>query len=246
MMHPVNFFGVIMYALVDRRMGDASLSALRECGFEPILMPPAEYLADSVASHTDMLLFIGFGRLFCHAIYYKKNKELIDRIVSLSGLELMLSNEKTGEKYPFDVLFNACLLGKRLICNKKTVSKLILDAACEHGCEIIDVPQGYAKCSICPVGENTIITADKAIAETCKVSGIDVLHISEGHISLPPYDYGFIGGASGLCNNTVYFCGSLDLHPDGERIKKFCTENGAKFVSLSNERLQDVGTIFFI
>ncbi len=245
-MHPVNFFEVFMYALVDRRIGDSSLSALKSSGFEPILMPPAEYLAASVASHTDMLMFIGFGSLFCHVRYYEKNKELIDRIISLSGLELMLSNEKTGDKYPFDVLFNACLLGDGLICNKKTVSKLILDAAQAHGREIIDVPQGYTKCSICPVGENAIITADKAIAKTCKASGIDVLHISEGHIFLPPYDYGFIGGAGGLCGNTVYFCGSVDLHPDGERIKKFCTENGAEFVSLSNERLQDVGTIFFI
>ncbi len=235
-----------MYALVDCRIGDASLSALKHNGFEPILMPHAEYLADGVASHADMLVFIGFGRLFCHARYYKSNKELIDGIISLSNLELTLSEEKTCEKYPFDVLFNACLIGEQLICNTKTVSRLILDTARAEGYAIIDVPQGYTKCSICKVGENAVITSDKAIDAACREKGIEALLIAEGHVSLPPYEYGFIGGASGYCNEKVYFCGSLDSHPDGERIKKFCTQNGAKASCLSDTNLQDIGTIFFI
>lgn len=235
-----------MFAITDCRISAEAIAALEKYGFEPILLPPADYLSDAVASHTDMLIFMGLGRIFCHRRYYEGNSALIDRIVTLSSLELTLSDEPTGEKYPLDVLFNACLVGNRLICNEKTVSKLILDAARCWGCKIINVPQGYTKCSVSVVSDNAIITADKAITAACRGIGIDVLEVSEGHISLPPYDFGFIGGASGVCGDNVYFSGSLDSHPDGERIKEFCEKHHKTAISLTDCELQDVGSLFFI
>ncbi len=235
-----------MLVITDRRIDSSSLSSLENYGFEPILLPPADYLAKAVSAHTDMLVFIGFERLFCHEKYYAKNASVIDRISSLAALDLVLSDEQTGEKYPFDVLFNACVVGNRLICNEKTVSKLILELARENKYEIISVPQGYTKCSVAVVSDNAIITADKTIASACENVGIDVLEISEGHISLPPYSFGFIGGASGVCYDNVYFCGLLDSHHDGERIKKFCEKHHKTAISLTNAELQDVGSLFFI
>lgn len=235
-----------MYVISDQRICEGALSALSLDGFEPILLPPAPYLQSAVASHTDMLIFLGFGRLFCHKDYYESNSALIDRIATLSGLELTLSSEHTGEKYPLDVLFNACLIGNRLICNKKTVSKLILDSAVKQNCEIVNVPQGYTKCSVAVVSDCAIITADRSIAEVCRAVGIDVLTVSEGYISLPPYNFGFIGGASGYQGDKVYFCGSLDSHPDGERIEEFCLKHKKSAISLTEGELQDVGSLFFI
>lgn len=235
-----------MIALIDCRTDSSLLSSLESRGFEPILIPPADYLQVGIASHTDMLIFIGFGRLFCHARYYESNKELIDRIAKKNTLEIVISNEATGSDYPRDVLFNACTVGKKLICNKKTVSQLILDTATEYGYEIVNVPQGYTKCSVCIVSDNAIITADEGIAKACKAAGIDVLHISNGNVSLPPYDFGFIGGASGFCGNNVFFCGSLDKHPDAKRIIDFCGSYGKCVVSLSENPLSDVGTVFFL
>ncbi len=252
-MHPVNLyaenFGGIefyMFVMTDCRTGAKSLSTLKKYGFTPILMPPADYLSEGVASHTDMLLFIGFGKLFCHTRYYEGNKEMIDRLALIAELELSISYEVTGKQYPKDVLFNACIVGNRLICNQKIVSKHILNAARSADFEIINVPQGYTKCSVCIVGDNAIITADNVIARACASYGIEVLQISEGHVSLPPYDHGFIGGASGYHNGKVYFCGSLDTHPDGEKIKFFCACHGAEVVCLSDDKLQDIGTIFFV
>ena len=246
-MHPVNFYSEKkMKALIDCRADSSLLISLIEHGFEPVLIPPAVYLQTGIASHTDMLIFIGFGRLFCHTLYYKSNKELIDSIAGHASLTVTISDEHTAESYPHDVLFNACLVGKRLICNKKTVSKLILCAAIENNYEIIDVHQGYTKCSICIVSDEAIVTADRSIAQACISAGIDVLTVSEGHISLPPYNFGFIGGTSGLYGDTVYFCGSLDKHPDADRIKAFCQTHGKKTIYLSDDCLQDVGSLFFI
>lgn len=235
-----------MFVITDQRIGVDSIAALEKYGFAPILLPPADYLSAPVASHTDMLIFMGFGRIFCHKRYYESNFALIDRIAALSSLELTLSDEPTDKKYPLDVLFNACLVGKMLICNEKTVSKLILEAARAQNYEIIHVPQGYTKCSVTVVSDNAVITADKAIATACRGAKIDVWEVSEGHISLPPYDFGFIGGASGVCGDNVYFSGSLDSHPDGERIKKFCEKHNKTAISLTDDGLQDVGSLFFI
>ncbi len=235
-----------MQVITDSRIDKSSLHSLDRLGFEAILLPKADYLQPSVASHTDMLIFMGFGRLFCHKNYYESNRELIERIANDSRLELTLSNEPTGDKYPLDVLFNVCIVDNHLICNEKTVSRLILETAKKQNYSIINVPQGYTKCSICVVSKNAIITADKAIAATCNMAGIDVLTVSEGHVSLPPYNFGFIGGASGACDDKVYFCGSLDTHPDGEKIKEFCRKHKKIAVSLSDGELQDVGSLFFI
>ena len=235
-----------MIALVDERINSCSLLTLRKMGAELFLMPPADFLQKGVASHPDMLIFIGFGKLICHENYYTANKSLVDAILSKSLLELMLSSEEMGEKYPGDVKFNAVLVGGTLICNEKTVSKLILDVAEDNGCKIINGPQGYTNCSTCIVSENAIITADRPIFEACISHGIDALLITEGHISLPDYDYGFIGGASGSYGDNIYFCGDITKHPDGEDIIEFCKTHGKTVVCLSNRKLFDVGTILFI
>ena len=56
--------------------------------------------------------------------------------------------------------------------------------------------------------------------------GIDVLAVSPAGVRLDGYNCGFIGGATGADKENVYFCGNVDLHPDGERIKAFCEKHG--------------------
>ena len=235
-----------MIILADNRINASALSSLSSIANEIVLMPAADYLQAGVASHPDMLLFIGFERIFCHRRYFEQNGPLLERISALTGYEICISDEPTDEKYPHDVLFNAVLVGKRLICNTKTVSKLILSFAEEYGYETVHVPQGYTKCSVAVVSDNAIITSDKAISSICSSVGIDVLTVTEGHISLPPYDYGFIGGTCGTYGDKIYFCGSIEKHPHVESIKSFCKNHGKTAISLSNDTLQDVGSLLFI
>jgi hypothetical protein len=70
--------------------------------------------------------------------------------------------------------------------------------------------------------------------------------INDGGISLPPHQYGFIGGASGVVGNRVYFFGNLDLHPDAKIIGEAITSEGFIPVSLSDEELSDFGGIIAI
>ena len=117
----------------------------------------------------------------------------------------------------------------------------------EENCyNILNTRQGYSRCCACPVGENALISADRSILSAARSSGIDTLEISVGGVALREFDYGFIGGACGVLDDRIYFAGDIMSHPDGERIVTFCRKRGIEVVSLSDEGLTDVGSIFFL
>jgi hypothetical protein len=70
--------------------------------------------------------------------------------------------------------------------------------------------------------------------------------IETGDVTLPPYEYGFIGGAAGVYQGVVYFLGDLDTHRSKDVIKEACKAAKVVPVSLSCEPLADLGRIIFI
>lgn len=235
-----------MTVITDIRTPSDALSSLENLGFEILPLHSAKYLAPPVSSHPDMILFVGFGKLFCHRKYYEENKSDIEKILALSSYKLVLSDEHTQSTYPADVLFNCVTLGNNLLCNKNTISELILKEARLNNFNIIHTNQGYTKCSVCKIAEDAIITSDNSIYKACTKNNIDVLMISSGGVSLNGYDCGFIGGATGTYKDKVYFCGNVSEHPHAKRIIDFCHLHKKEVVSLSNSPLYDIGTMFFV
>ena len=235
-----------MIAIVDQRVSISMKKALAELGFSVIPLPPFSRLSKPVASHPDMLIFPFEDRLFVHKSYYKEAKGVIDEIVSASGLSLALAETDISPAYPNDVALNLFCVGKSLIGKIVVLPKEVLEYARSKGYRVINTKQGYAKCSSIVLGENAVITADPSIEEAATMAGSEVLRISEGGVLLPPYPYGFLGGASGCTKDTVYFCGDIEKHPDAEKISAFCQKNGYRAVSLSREPLTDMGSILFL
>ena len=144
--------------------------------------------------------------------------------------------------YPVNIAYNTAVTEKFAICNEKYTDRVILQSVIDAGLEIIDVKQGYAKCSVCVAG-NGIITADKGIYK--KISGkMDALLISPGFVNLPGCEYGFLGGASGF-DGYLYFMGDIKAHPDFYRIDMFLKKIGVIYECLPGE-LTDFGTAVFI
>lgn len=151
---------------------------------------------------------------------------------------------KLADKYPLDVPLNVASLGNTLICNPKTCAKEILIFAKEEGMAIINVNQGYTKCSTLIVDDHAIITEDESIYKAVLDSDedIDALLIKKGYVSLPGYDYGFIGGASVTISDKVFFFGAIQDHPDYDKIKLFIEQHGKHLVQLSSDKqLLDIG-----
>lgn len=189
-------------------------------------------LAMPLGAHPDMLAATVGGRTFSAG-------------ATAAALGCTDTNERFGKVYPADVLFNGFTLGNRLFCNRKAFSEVVQAYAAERGMEIIDVRQGYAKCSTLVLSDTQIITADRGIANAA-APFCDILLIREGGITLAPYAYGFIGGASFVLDGTVYFFGDLNTHTDAASIRTCIEKNGCKAVSLSDEPLCDCGGAIII
>ncbi len=225
--------------IVDCRIGQDSQNALINLGYELIRIPESAKFEAAVCAHADM---------FCAKV---KDKWFVDITVAhmFDYSEKVAINRATADgqafKYPKDVGFNCAVVGNNLICNVKFTIPQIISYANEQNMNILNVSQGYAKCSTCIVDNNSIITEDESIAKTAGENGIDVLLIKKGFVKLFGYDYGFIGGASGLIeNNLLAFNGDIKKHPSYDDISKFCSDRNVKIVCLCHDELYDVGSIF--
>lgn len=195
-------------------------------------------ISGSEAYHADMgICHIGREKIMvCKNI----NSGILKELEHL-GFNIIKSNHNVTAKKPS---LNICILGKNIICNTKSADKNIIEYADKLNLNMIHTNQHYAKCSSAVVNENALITADESIYQSCLKNKIDVLKISCGGIELEGYQYGFIGGTCGLISkNILAFCGNIKLHKDYENIKTFTKNYSIELLSLSNDKLYDIGGI---
>ena len=228
------------YLAVDERMCSKSKLELKKLGYELIEISENPTLEKPVSAHPDMnLLIVGeqlFARKYVNDMFTIVKQSKIVTDANLNVNEILV--------YPDNVALNCAVVGKSIICNTKYTSKDVSNYANDIGYDIINVNQGYAKCATCIVGENAIITEDDSIEKKCRNYGMDVLKIQKGHVRLDGYNYGFIGGCSGLIeNNLLVFNGNIELHPQHTEIHNFCTKHNVEAISLNNDALYDVGSI---
>ena len=72
-------------------------------------------------------------------------------------------------------------------------------------------------------------------------SGINVLFIDEDNIRLPGYNKGFIGGASLVINDTVYFFGDVKKLSEYSKISSFISSLKMKEISILSGDVVDFG-----
>ena len=220
--------------------------SLIDRGYSVIDLPRFSLLSEPIGCHADMLFFHIAGKLFTSSAYYAEAKNEIDLISKKLGAELTLDVHGDYSKYPDEARFNLLRLGGNVFGNKRSASPLILDYLKSESIPFIHVNQGYAACSSAVCGGG-IITSDVTLYQAAVSAGAPALRISEGHILLPGYSYGFIGGASGYSaeDNTLYFNGDITAHPDYLRILAFADAFCVRIVSLGSWELTDCGGIFF-
>ena len=233
-------------ALIGADAPSEIADSLRSLGFSVLRLPCDSRLATPVRSHADMLMLPVGKVVFTSSEYLSVAEDIFKALESL-GYEIVTCNAEIRSDYPHDVAFDALVLKNAIIARLDSLPNEIKTYAAAMGIAMLDSKQGYAKCSAVSVGESAIITADKNIARAAEAAGAGVLLISAAPeaIRLDGYDYGFIGGASGVLEDTVYFTGDISSHPDAERIAEFCNAHEKKIISLSSEPLNDVGGIFF-
>lgn len=233
----MNFDNLFKCVAVDERCPKECINTLQNLGISVILVPCSRFFDKAVCGHADMNVLNIDGKVFT----YQETKHLFE------NCEIVDREEQNLLKYPYDVGLNCAILGKKMVCNTKYCNKKVLEYAKIHGFEIIHINQGYAKCNICVVCGNAVITEDKGIFEVLSKKGIDCLLLNNHEVKLDGYGYGFIGGASGkISDNTLAFCGCIQKHTQYNEIKSFCEKYNIQITSLSDDDLYDVGSIIRI
>ncbi|MBQ2602279.1 MAG: hypothetical protein II583_02545 [Oscillospiraceae bacterium] len=193
---------------------------IREIGIEPTVIKFDPRLGEFTGDHPDL------------------------RLCVLRGRPVFAREDEYRPDYPGNAAYCAAVFDGFLIHRLDITAPKILEAA--EGLRLINVRQGYAKCSTVIVDGKSLITSDSGIAEAAQGAGLCVLRVSKGGVLLPGYPEGFIGGATGVVRNEVIFNGSLEAHPDGAKIRAFIRERGLKIWELSGLPLRDIGSIIYI
>lgn len=214
---------------------------IKQLGINVIETVESEELPYYERFHADMQIH----NCGCEKIFLRNSCSIIgDELkIFFPKVNIKILDKKFNNKYPNNISLNGAFIGDYYICQKNHSDKDLLLWYINNGIEIIDVSQGYAKCSTAIISNNAIITDDEAIYKVCKkLNSIDVLKISKGSVKLKGYDYGFIGGCCFKADkNSLVFFGNPKLHTDYENIKAFCKNYGIELIALNNDKLIDIG-----
>lgn len=197
----------------------------------PRLDAPVSRHADILANYIGKTMFLSD----------KTQNELCSFIENVGGKYIVIDN--ICSPYPKDCMLNFADIGDYIICNKSILTENIVDLLPPK--KIIDVKQGYSKCSVCICKRNTIITDDISIYNAVfRYDDIKSLLVEKGSVRINKYDYGFIGGCCGLVDeNVLLFNGDLSTHSDFDKIKNFLYDNGVKYIDIKGKPLTDIGSI---
>jgi len=232
-------------AVIDPRMPERAKMRLRQMDYYVVEAPLHPKLAGPIKGHPDMMMF-SYGKKVIYEPHLEKHVgggRDLPLLLRDNGYECIKGERIKSGKYPHDIIYDAASVGKSIIRYNGKIERHIENLKAKF----IKVKQGYVKCSIVAVDDRHIITSDKGIYDKWTVGdGRDrPLHIRPGHVKLPGYKTGFIGGASGVHKDRVFFTGSLKNHPDGELIRRFIEDRGKKVIELYDGDLYDVGSILF-
>lgn len=228
-----------MGVIVDRCTSANIFDGLIENNIDFIKSFDIKNLYAPVNTHPDMQIhFLDDDFAVVAPVAYDYYREALPKSITL-----VKGKANPGSTYPFDIAYNVARVGKRIIGKLDYIDPVLKDIYHSKGYELINVNQGYAKCSLCIVDDNSVITEDEGLSKA--LSGkIDVLKITPGYVLLPGFENGFLGGASGFVGDKkLAFCGDITLHPDFLSIKSFIKERNVDIINLSSTKLQDFGSI---
>lgn len=231
----------VSLVVVDYRISPSIEANLNKNGIECIKTIRCQELYEAVDGHPDMLmLHIGGNRIVLAPNIYEAMAPILEK----KGFAVTKGATWLVRNYPGNIAYNVLRVGNVVFHNIKYTDPEVIKALEKENLEILNVSQGYTKCSVCILDSRTIITSDRKLSEIAEKYGIESLLIKPGGIELKNLNYGFIGGASGLLSKKqIAFTGSIESLEDSCKLIDFINSRGFEIVTLSEETLADYGSI---
>lgn len=228
-------------AIVDGRISLEIENNLKRLGLKVVRTVKCKEVHESISYHPDIVMHpINHNTLMIAPNVFDYYGEKLKKL----GIKLIEGEKYLDCKYPDDIAYNVGRLQNIAVHNFKYTDEKLKYYLQKENLKLINVNQGYAKCSLAVVGEYSAITSDYPIYRKLTMLGYDILLIEPKYIDLPGQEHGFIGGTNGcLSKQKSIISGVLDEHPDKNKILKFFNKNKVELIYLSQKPLLDIGTI---
>ncbi len=221
---------IILSHKADKRL----VEFFRELDLEVIFTKENKFVYDAISDHPDLFVFQDKSRYIIDPNMYDY---YVDRLKKYD-VEIIKGRKGIGFKYPDNVIYNSVVINGILIGSKYND-----DSIQNRYDEKIMVKQGYTKCNVLPVDNESFITTDVGIYNNTKDT-FDVLLIEPSGILLDQMEYGFIGGTGGkISESEMIFTGNIELHEDYEKIKEFIESKNIEIHYPKDIELIDLGSI---
>lgn len=226
--------------IIDERMRKIEKEKLYELGYELIEIKRSTNVYYEISSHVDIFTCKIGKKIIVEPTQYM-NMPKISAIIK--------GSEEIREKYPHDIKYNVCTIGKKSFHNFEYTDLKIKDELIRQGYEMINTTQGYTNCSIAVIDDNSAIVTDRGLYKILQKHNIDVLYLEyEPDIKLLNLDeysnrYGFIGGAISRVEDKIIVFGDLNKIDAEGIIRKFIEQKGLEIIDFEELDVIDYGGI---
>jgi hypothetical protein len=228
-----------MLILLDRKIPEAAKEKLAAIG-EIVEFATKGITYNAISGHPDIF--------FCPTpaglIVAPNLPEEYFGILDQNHINYLKGSVPVGNEYPETACYNSLVTEKFIIQNPAISEPFIQDL--NPNLEIIPVKQGYVRCNLIALPNETFITSDRGIEKAIKRQNMDVLYLHPSCVKLDGFEHGFFGGACGLLENTLFICGSLKYFKEQAIFESFAERAGVSIFELYDGQPVDVGTILFI
>ena len=231
-----------MELLIDERMRLIEKQKLKNLGYKLIEIKQSKNVYQEISSHVDIFVCKIGSKLIVEPTQYENIKEQLTKVIEEG-------NEIIESKYPFDIKYNVCVIGKKALHNFKYTDFKIKEELYNQGYELINTTQGYTNCSIAVIDDNSAIVTDKGLYKILKKHNIDVLYLEyEPDIKLLNNEgysekKGFIGGVISRIDNRIFISGDLEKIDQNQQIKKFLEKRNLEIIEFKGLDVIDYGGI---
>ena len=229
-----------MYLIIDEKMRKIEKDTLKKMGYKLIEIKKNNKVYEEISSHVDIFVCkIG------EKIIVEKSQ--FNNIRSIFNVEQ--GYEEIEEKYPYDIKYNVCIIGKKAIHNLKYTDSKIIEELKKQNYELINTTQGYTNCSIAVIDDNSAIVTDKGLNKILQKHNINTLYIEDELdiklINKAQYSdkKGFIGGCMARIGENIIVFGDLNKIDSKQKIKDFIYNRNLKIIEFKNLDLIDYGGI---
>ena len=228
-----------MLILCDRRIPAAARRRLEQYG-ELLNFYTKGITYDAISCHPDIFFCPTPSGLIVAPNLPRRYQE----ILQFKGIVWQSGKQPVGGQYPQTAHYNCLFTEKHLVHNLACTDDAIMKNVKGHA--LIHCAQGYTRCNLVHLTENSFVTSDRGIETVLKKSGADILYADPSAILLPGAKHGFFGGACGRYRNKLFLCGGIKHLPQQELLLGKLENLGIEIIELYPGPLFDGGGILFM